>query len=169
MRKNIILALAVAGLLSAPLSAAEESAHMQEVTRMAADPSVSIEQLCRAVYEAAQADPESADQLLATVFDARANTMSSKELYMVLQTVMAAVPEIAQNFQREVQNYLNRGVHSEYGATDLSSVTARVVQVVFQTSSFQQTVPAARPDETPGAHTPSSDENLIPTPVSPQQ
>lgn len=169
MRKNIILALAVAGLLSAPLSAAEESAHMQEVTRMAADPSVSIEQLCRAVYEAAQADPESADKLLATVFDARANTMSSNELYMVLQTVMAAVPEIAQNFQREVQNYLNRGVHSEYGAADLSSVTARVVQVVFQTSSFQQTVPAARPDETPGAHTPSSGENLIPTPVSPQQ
>ena len=50
MRKNIILALAVAGLLSAPLSAAEERAHMQEGTPMAADPSVSIVQLCRAVY-----------------------------------------------------------------------------------------------------------------------
>lgn len=169
MRKNIILALAMAGLLSAPLSAAEESTHVQEVARLASDASVSVDQLCRAVYEAAQAEPQSADRILSTVFAARADAMSADELYKVLQTIMAAVPEVAQNFQREVQNYLNRGVHSEYGNTDLSSVTARIVQVVFQTNSFVQTVPVSRPDAAPGAHTPASDENLIPLPVSPQQ
>ncbi len=162
MKTKLMIAFLMAGCLAAPLSA--DNASVEEVARLAADPAMTIDQVCQAVYEAAQADPQSADRLLAVVIEAREGTLSDDELYKVLQAVMAAVPEVAENFQKEVRQYLTRGSHESFTHPDLSSLTARIVEIVFSSNSFLQNAPNGM---YPPAHSSSTEEVIAPPVVSP--
>lgn len=162
MKTKLMIAFLMAGCLAAPLSA--DNASVEEVARLAADSSKTIDQVCQAVYEAAQADPQSADKLLSAVIEAREGTISDDELYKVLQAVMAAVPEVAENFQREVRRYLGRGSQEGYAQTSFSALTARVVEIVFQNNNFLQSAPSGM---YPPANSSSTEEVIAPPVVSP--
>lgn len=131
MNKKVLMSLlAAAGCLSTALADPAVDEEEQELSKLAKDSSVSMNELSAAVYEAAKAHPEGADRFLKVVFDARSTTTSAAELGKALMAVLTAVPEVSQNFARVLQAQLN-GEVVPVAVTGSSDLTTRVVNVVY--------------------------------------
>lgn len=153
MRNKILISLLVAaGCLSTSFAdtAIEEKA--EELARLAADPSVSMDDLSAAVYDAARSHREGADLFLKIVLDARSLTTSAVELSKVVHAVLVAVPEVGQNFARALQAQMNNEVVPTVVTGAAGELTTRVVNVVFSNTGVRNQLinqTAAEPALTP--------------------
>lgn len=158
MNKTVLMSLLVAaGCLSTSFADTAVKEKAEEISKLASDPSVSMSDLSKAVYEAAKANPEGSDLYLKIVFDARSATSSSVELNTAVQAVLAAVPEVAQNFAKAVQAQMNKEVLPVSMTGSSSDLTTRVVNVVFSNAGVLSQVVTQQPNE----------PAITPTPVLP--
>lgn len=139
--------LVAVGCLSTSFADSAIDEKAEEISKLAADPAVSMNELSSAVYEAAKTHQEGADLFLKIVLDARSATTSSVELSKAVSAVLAAVPEVAQNFAMALQAQMNNNVVPTAMTGSSSDLTTRVVNVVFSNAGVVNQVVNQMPAE----------------------